>query len=64
MLCDDIMKLRDVIVLLEPIPEQHLLCGQVGSIVDKLDPGYMEVEFFVVDDYVNLAIAEDLRGII
>ncbi|WP_253253712.1 DUF4926 domain-containing protein [Acidithiobacillus marinus] len=51
-------------MLLEPIPEQHLLRAQVGSIVEKLDPGYMEVEFFVVDDYVTLAIAEDLRSII
>ena len=54
LLCDDIMKLLDVVALLEPIPEQHLLRGQVGTVVEELDPGYVEVEFLVGDDYITL----------
>ena len=54
------MKLLDVVALLEPIPEQHLLRGQVGTVVEELlDPGYVEVEFLVGDDYITLAVAED-----
>ena len=33
------MKLLDVVALLEPIPEQHLLRGQVGTVVEKADVG-------------------------
>lgn len=53
------MKLLDVVALLEPIAEQHLLRGQVGTVVEKLDPGYVEVEFLVGDDYITRAVAED-----
>jgi hypothetical protein len=53
------MKLLDVVALLEPIPEQHLLRGQIGTVVEGLDPGYVEVEFLLDDDYITLAVAED-----
>ncbi|MBN2680339.1 DUF4926 domain-containing protein [Acidithiobacillus montserratensis] len=35
------MRLLDVVALLEPIPEQHLLRGQVGTVAEELDHGYM-----------------------
>ncbi|WP_241799120.1 DUF4926 domain-containing protein [Acidithiobacillus caldus] len=53
------MKLLDVVALLEPIPEQNLLRGQIGTVMEELDPGYVEVEFLVDDDYITLAVAED-----
>ena len=53
------MKLLDVVALLEPIPEQHLLRGQIGAVLEKLNPGYVEVEFLMDDDYITLAVAEN-----
>ncbi len=38
-------KLLDVVALLRDIPEQHLLQGQVGTIVELLDEHVYEVEF-------------------
>jgi Domain of unknown function (DUF4926) len=38
-------KLLDVIALLHDIPEDSLLRGQVGTIVEELEPGIFEVEF-------------------
>jgi hypothetical protein len=52
------MKILDVVALLEPIPKQHLLRGQIGTVVEALDPGYVEVEFLVGDDYITSAVAE------
>ncbi|WCE95207.1 DUF4926 domain-containing protein [Acidithiobacillus ferriphilus] len=53
------MKILDVVALLEPIPEQHLLRSQIGTVVEALDPGHVEVEFLVGDDYITSAVAED-----
>lgn len=38
------MKLLDVIALLEDQPELGLYRGQVGTIVEKYEPGVFEVE--------------------
>ncbi|MBC7529580.1 MAG: DUF4926 domain-containing protein [Chthonomonadaceae bacterium] len=37
--------LLDTVALLEDVPEQSLLRGQVGAIVETLSPGVFEVEF-------------------
>ena len=34
-----------VVALLEPLPARGLLRGQVGTIVEALEPGVFEVEF-------------------
>ena len=39
------IKLLDVVVLLEDIPELGLYQGQFGTIVEKYEPGVFEVEF-------------------
>jgi hypothetical protein len=39
------MKLLDVVALLEDYPEQGLVRGQVGTIVEIYEPGVFEVEF-------------------
>ncbi|NJO66198.1 MAG: DUF4926 domain-containing protein [Leptolyngbyaceae cyanobacterium RM1_405_57] len=39
------MKLLDVVALLEDCPEQGLVRGQVGTIVEVYEPGVFEVEF-------------------
>ena len=38
-------KLLDVVALLEDLPSNRLLRGQVGTIVESLAPGVFEVEF-------------------
>jgi hypothetical protein len=38
-------KLLDVVALLEDVPERRLVRGQVGTIVEKLDGDFFEVEF-------------------
>jgi len=38
-------KLLDVVALLEDIPAQKLVRGQVGTVVEGLAPGVFEVEF-------------------
>lgn len=38
-------KILDVIALLHDLPDQKLLRGQVGTIVEELAPGVFEVEF-------------------
>ena len=38
-------KLLDVVALLEDVPNDRLVRGQVGTIVEKLNPGVFEVEF-------------------
>jgi hypothetical protein len=48
----------DVVALLVDMPEQGLVRGQVGTVVERLDEGVLEVEFS--DDegrtYAELAI--------
>jgi len=55
------MKLLDVVALTEGMPERHLRCGQVGTIVETLDPGVFEVEFADMElrTYASLAVTED-----
>ena len=54
-------KLLDVVALLEDLPSQCLVRGQVGTIVESLAPGVFEVEFS--DDngrvYAALALRSD-----
>jgi len=42
------IRLLDVVALTEDIPDRGLLRGQVGTVVESLDPGVFEVE--VVDN--------------
>jgi hypothetical protein len=55
------MKLLDVIVLLEDIPEYKLVRGQTGTLVEPLAPGVWEVEFSDKHGqaYAMLALRED-----
>ena len=39
------VRLLDVVALTADIPEKLLLRGQVGTVVDILEPGHYEVEF-------------------
>ena len=39
------IKLLDVVALTETLPDRKLHRGQVGTIVEQLDPGVFEVEF-------------------
>ncbi|MCW3125670.1 MAG: hypothetical protein JWO03_1328 [Bacteroidetes bacterium] len=39
------LKILDVVALLRDIPEQNLVKGQVGTIVEIWDAGVFEVEF-------------------
>ncbi|MCY2930606.1 MAG: DUF4926 domain-containing protein [Planctomycetota bacterium] len=39
------MKLFDVVALAEDLPEEKLVRGQVGAVVEVLAPGVFEVEF-------------------
>jgi hypothetical protein len=39
------LNLLDVVALLEDLPEQNLLRGQVGTVVELLAPDVYEVEF-------------------
>jgi uncharacterized protein DUF4926 len=54
-------KLLDVVALLVDFPDRGLVRGQVGTIVQELGPGVLEVEFS--DDhgraYATLALTED-----
>jgi hypothetical protein len=40
-----LIKLLDVVALLEDLPELNLYRGQVGTIVEVYEPGVFEVEF-------------------
>lgn len=42
---DQALKLLDVVALLEDCPEQGLVRGQVGTIVEVYDPNVFDVEF-------------------
>ncbi len=39
------IKLLDVVAITEDLPEEGLLSGQVGTVVEELDRGVFEVEF-------------------
>ena len=39
------IKLLDVVALTRDIPERRLRCGQVGTVVEILEPNVFEVEF-------------------
>jgi Domain of unknown function (DUF4926) len=39
------LELLSVVALTEDLPAKGLLRGQVGTIVEKLEPGFYEVEF-------------------
>ncbi len=39
------LQLLDVVALKEPLPQHHLLAGQVGTIVEILAPDVYEVDF-------------------
>lgn len=39
------LKLLDVVALLKDIPNEKLVKGQVGTVVEELDKGVYEVEF-------------------
>ncbi len=39
------VKLLDVVALLDDKPEEGLVAGQVGTVVEVLAPGVFEVEF-------------------
>jgi hypothetical protein len=41
----EIIKLLDVVALLEDLPAKGLRRGQVGTVVESLAPGVFEVEF-------------------
>jgi hypothetical protein len=57
----DQIELLSVVALVEDIPEQGLVRGQVGTVVEDLAPGVYEVEF--VDDsgqtYASLALRSE-----
>ena len=52
------IRLLDVVALTTDVPENGLLRGQVGTVVDRLGPGVFEIEF--CDDegrtYAQLAV--------
>lgn len=39
------MRIHDTVATLDDLPEQHLARGQVGTIVEELDRGFVLVEF-------------------
>jgi hypothetical protein len=50
-------KLLDVIALLEDMPSENLVRGQVGTVVEVLSPGVFEVEFSGDDGRTYAALA-------
>lgn len=55
------MKTLEVVALTTDVPEKHLRRGQVGTIVEILAPGIVEVEFSDLDGnpYAMCAIPEN-----
>ena len=41
----DTVDILDVVALTEDLPERGLFSGQVGTVVEVLEPGVFEVEF-------------------
>lgn len=39
------LELLSVVALMRDMPEAGLVCGQVGTVVETLGPGVVEVEF-------------------
>jgi Domain of unknown function (DUF4926) len=58
---DNAIRMLDVVALTVDLPENGLLRGQVGTVVENLAPGVFEVEFS--DDqgrtYAQLALKEN-----
>jgi hypothetical protein len=42
---DSTVKMLDAVALTEALPERGLRRGQVGAVVDELEPGVFEIEF-------------------
>lgn len=55
------LNLLDVVALLEDHPDQGLVAGQVGTVVEVLAPGVFEVEFLNTDGR-TVALAEFKRA--
>ena len=55
------IKLLDVVALTEDLPNRKLRRGQVGTVVEQLDPGVFEVEFTDNDGrtFASLALKEN-----
>lgn len=55
------MKTLDVVALTNDVPEKHLRRGQVGTVVEMLAPGVVEVEFADLDGntYAMCAVPEN-----
>jgi hypothetical protein len=55
------IKLLDVVALTEDLPDRRLRRGQVGTVVELLDPGVFEVEFTDNDGrtFASLALKEN-----
>ena len=55
------IKLLNVVALMEDLPKRKLRRGQVGTVVELLDPGVFEVEFTDNDGraYASLALKEN-----
>ena len=55
------IKLLDVVALTENLPKRKLRRGQVGTVVELLDPGVFEVEFTDNDGrvYASLALKQN-----
>ena len=56
------MKLLDVVVLAEDLPQKGLHKGQVGTIIEQLAPQVYEVEFSDLDGktYATATVPEKL----
>jgi len=54
------MKTLEVVALTNDVPEKHLRRGQVGTVVEMLAPGVVEVEFSDLDGntYAMCAVPE------
>jgi len=55
------IKLLDTVALLEDLPARKLRAGEVGTVVEVLDPGVYEVEFCDDDGqtYAQFALRAD-----
>jgi Domain of unknown function (DUF4926) len=55
------MKILEVVALTNDVPEKHLRRGQVGTVVELLAPGIVEVEFSDLDGipYAMCAVPEN-----
>ena len=55
------IKLLETVALTEELPDRKLRRGQVGTVVEYLDPGVYEVEFTYNDGraYASLALKEN-----